>query len=654
MILNQMTLTNFGIYKGEHTVNLTPKYKKPIILFGAYNGSGKTTFLDALQIVLYGKLAKTSNRGRTAYDEYLRSLINRDISPKLGAGLKLIFTSKLNGKNEKIEVSRTWHESGSSIKEVCEVKRDDKFDQTSSERWHEFVEEYMPSEISELFFFDGEKIESLADPLRSSNILKNGIYSLLGINSIESLIKSLLQIEKRKATEISANIGSITLDKEEALANELRGRKSEISQNIGSIQNSLDRSQVEINKIESEMKLLGSDLLVNRQEFQNRLKELVGTKNQLHFELIEIAAGNAPLLLVRDLIDDIKSTISKASGHTEQTLNLFKSEVQLIKSEMNVIDKIHPESLNKFHQYLDQRISDISREISLNLLTIDRSEIPKKSELSEVHNLIITKIKEFDDVDVEIDIVQKNLQAVPEEEKINKLILSLNEKQKNYLQDFTRMEMLQEELNHISTQQDKVEKEISKKLFEISNQETGLIVSKRVLNHARKSKETLIKFKSNLINKHLESLSNEITDCFRLLHRKNKFDLKFIISEEDFSLKIFKLSNEEIPAKSLSAGERQLLSVAILWALAKSSGKTLPTVIDTPLGRLDGPHRQKLISNYFPKARSQVLIFSTDEEVTQEHYQSLKIHISSEYRIDYDESTQSSIFKEGYFTQEDR
>ena len=92
-----------------------------------------------------------------------------------------------------------------------------------------------------------------------------------------------------------------------------------------------------------------------------------------------------------------------------------------------------------------------------------------------------------------------------------------------------------------------------------------------------------------------------------------------------------------------------MLAVAILWALAKSSGKTLPTLIDTPLGRLDGPHRQKLIKNYFPKASSQVLIFSTDEEVTKEHYESLKPHIAAEYKINYTEETESSSFEEGYF-----
>ena len=212
-----------------------------------------------------------------------------------------------------------------------------------------------------------------------------------------------------------------------------------------------------------------------------------------------------------------------------------------------------------------------------------------------------------------------------------------------------RIEVLSNEIQEINSAQERIGKEIANKLSLISQQETEQIISQRVLKHAQASKKTLEKFKQELINKHLDSLGEEITNCFRLLHRKSKFELRFAINAADYSLSISKSSNEIISAKSLSAGERQLLAVAILWALAKSSGKTLPTVIDTPLGRLDGPHRQKLISNYFPKAGAQVLIFSTDEEITPIYYEALRPFISKEYNINYDETTESSVFQDGYF-----
>jgi DNA sulfur modification protein DndD len=652
VILNQLTLTNFGIYKGEHTVALSPTIKKPIILFGAYNGSGKTTFLDALQLVLYGKAAKTSSRGRAAYDDYLRGLINRDVSPKQGAGLKLIFTSKNNGKHESIEVSRTWFDSGSSIKENCEVKRNGEYDPVSSERWHEFVEEFIPSEISELFFFDGEKIEGLADPYRSAAILRSGIYSLLGINSIESLIKSLGQIEKRKASEISKDFKSISLEQEEIKAKDLALKKDVFSQEIGSLQNQLDRILIEISRAEDEMKLSGADLLVGRHSLQEQLSVLKERKKSINIEMLDIAAGRAPLLILKELITDLRNSIKGASGHNLKSLELIHSEIAGFKTKIKSLRNLNSELEIEIFNVFDSRTKEIVREVDNFSVEANLADIPEPDELNKLEKDITLKVLENQRLEEEIDAINKNLQAVPSEDKVKEVIQALNEKQKEQTRIEAKLEILSKELNEVSTLQEKVGREIAIKLNQISQQETEQVISQRILNHSQAAKDTLIKFKRELVKKHLETLSDQITDCFRLLHRKSKFDLRFKINEEDFSLLILKSSNESVPAKSLSAGERQLLAVAILWALAKSSGKTLPTVIDTPLGRLDGPHRQKLISNYFPKAGSQVLIFSTDEEITSTYYKALKPYISREYSINYDEVSESSIFEDGYFEYE--
>ena len=649
MILNQLTLTNFGIYKGEHTVALSPTTKKPIILFGAYNGSGKTTFLDALQLVLYGKAAKTSSRGRATYDDYLRGLINRDVAPKQGAGLKLVFTSKSNGKNESIEVSRTWFDSGSSIKENCEVKRDGEYDPVSSERWHEFVEEFIPSEISELFFFDGEKIEGLADPYRSAAILRSGIYSLLGINSIESLIKSLGQIEKRKAGEISKDLKGISLEQEEIKAKDLALKKDVFSQEIGSLQNQLDRILIEISRAEDEMKLSGADLLVGRHSLQEQLSVLRERKKSINIEMLDIAAGRAPLLILKELITDLRNSIKGASGHNLKSLELIHSEIAGFKTKIKSLRNLNSELEIEIFNIFDSRTKEIVREVDNFSVEANLADIPEPDELNKLEKETTLKVLENQKLEEEIDAINKNLQAVPSEDKVKEVIQALNEKQKEQTKIEAKLEILSKELNEVSTLQEKVGREIAIKLNQISQQETEQVISQRILNHSRAAKDTLIKFKRELVKKHLGTLSDQITDCFRLLHRKSKFDLRFKINEEDFSLLILKSSNEAVPAKSLSAGERQLLAVAILWALAKSSGKTLPTVIDTPLGRLDGPHRQKLISNYFPKAGSQVLIFSTDEEITSTYYKALKPYISREYSINYDEASESSIFEDGYF-----
>jgi DNA sulfur modification protein DndD len=256
---------------------------------------------------------------------------------------------------------------------------------------------------------------------------------------------------------------------------------------------------------------------------------------------------------------------------------------------------------------------------------------------------------ELNVINEKIDSANRMLEAVPSEEKVRSILDQWKSKEKDLGHEKGRLEFLNSELKEIEIEQEKIQKIIRAKLDEISAELTKKHLDDRILNHAKRSRNTLETFKVKLLDTHLSRVSEEISNCFRLLHRKNKFLLKFEIDSSDYSLKIIKPDNSTITAKSLSAGERQLLAVSILWALAKCSGKKLPTVIDTPLGRLDGPHREKVVNNYFPKASDQVLIFSTDSEITNDHYHNLKKYISAEYSINYDEDTESSLITSGYF-----
>jgi len=87
----------------------------------------------------------------------------------------------------------------------------------------------------------------------------------------------------------------------------------------------------------------------------------------------------------------------------------------------------------------------------------------------------------------------------------------------------------------------------------------------------------------------------------------------------------------------------------VLWSLAKASGRPLPIVIDTPLARLDSVHRTKLVERYFPTASHQVMILSTDEEITPKYLEILEPSISKKYALTFDDLSQSTKATTGYF-----
>ena len=89
----------------------------------------------------------------------------------------------------------------------------------------------------------------------------------------------------------------------------------------------------------------------------------------------------------------------------------------------------------------------------------------------------------------------------------------------------------------------------------------------------------------------------------------------------------------------LSAGERQLLAIAVLSALIKERKGRFPVVVDTPLARLDQQHRSALIKRFFATVSHQVVVLSTDQEVDGLAYEALKPFTNAEYTLDFDDAT---------------
>jgi DNA sulfur modification protein DndD len=91
------------------------------------------------------------------------------------------------------------------------------------------------------------------------------------------------------------------------------------------------------------------------------------------------------------------------------------------------------------------------------------------------------------------------------------------------------------------------------------------------------------------------------------------------------------------------------LATSILWGLAKASGRPLPTIIDTPLGRLDSSHRRHLLERYFPVASHQVILLSTDKEIDETSLKHLQPFVGREYQLMFNESSRSTEIIKGYF-----
>jgi DNA sulfur modification protein DndD len=162
-------------------------------------------------------------------------------------------------------------------------------------------------------------------------------------------------------------------------------------------------------------------------------------------------------------------------------------------------------------------------------------------------------------------------------------------------------------------------------------------------------REVMSEFGRELARLKLKQLRTHFVQAFGRLARKEDLVADAEISEEDFSVTLIDHRGQRIPKESLSAGECQIYAIAMLEALARTSGRNLPIIIDTPLGRLDSKHRGKLVEQYFPSASHQVIVLSTDTEVDEPFYQGMASHVSHAYHLVFDERSGTATGEEGYF-----
>lgn len=657
MILDEIVLHNFGLYQGRQAVRLTPPSpSKPVILIGGLNGGGKTTFLDAIHTGLYGKRARPSNRGSLGYEDYLRRSINKGVNPTDGAAIEVQFRQRTAGEEHTYRVHRSWSATARGVTEHVEVLRDGALDRVLTDEWNEVVEEFIPVSMSHLFFFDGEKIEGFADIDNSTQLLSKAVYSLLGLDLVDRLSSDLVILESKQRISLKNTFERKQLDEAEKEVQALEALRTTLVEQRATKQNELDRLEKRLRDAEAHYANEGGQLFDNRNSLQEERLHLQERLQKVEEQLRDIAAEAAPLLLVRDLLSAIASQNEREEAAEQaQSFNKLLSErdSKLLKK---VAGQAAPKKLlSLLKTYLAeeraQRAVAAKIDSYLNLSTEGRDSVRRLdlATLTKVHVESTNLVREAEDLQSQIVTFDRKLAGVPDREKLQPVVEQLESIRTSIQQTKVDLAALDMEIARITRERDqKRAKWLGHAQHALGTQLEHNDVQ-RILSHSKRVQQTLQKFRVAVVERHVSRIEQLILDSFRQLLRKKSLISALHIDPQKFSLELLDPEGQPISPDRLSAGERQLLAISMLWGLARASGRPLPTVIDTPLGRLDGAHRLNLIERYFPYASHQVLLLSTDKEIDEEHYQTLKPSIGHTYRLEYDDTRGVTSVKSGYF-----
>ena len=644
MIIKRLEMHNFGVYAGDN--QFVFEGDKPIVLIGGMNGRGKTTFLEAVLIALYGSnsFAYTESKYKS-YAQYLRSFVNKSAEDKC-CSVVLEFEI-FNGDVERYVIKREWDTLTKKTEERIKVYKDGTLNEFLTNNWPLFVENILPSALSSFFFFDGEKIAEMAVD-NSNNQLKNAIRAMLGITVLDVLENDISRNIKRIHKE---NSSSETADG----VQKLRDEKDEAADQLRSIEEQIEQAEIilteDTNKLDELHHLYavkGGNAVEKKQSImQNRASlkaQLISEEERLY----SISAEVLPLLMVSDLVSDIK--LQATDEHNDSILRQAVSQLEVLLTDFEESYSGDTKASKDFYEYVRSQTADDCVESVYEL---------SDQALFQVNELVETKITEARDLTEEILVSKRKLEKQISEQD-SYLTLDINEKElqsifskikkveKKIVEDKVVLSKLDQKRASANARVMSTTAEFNKYVEAYLATAEMIDSTERTLKYSNMALQILDRYQVELQKRKADLLSNTITECCKKLANKKNLINRIEMDPESLNVKYVSGDGLEVGRDSLSAGEQQLMVISILWALAICSKKKLPVIIDTPLSRLDSLHRAALIKTYFPNAGEQTIILSTDSEIDSKYYQLMKDDIGDEFTLNYDERTKSTSIERGY------
>ncbi|HFQ5086120.1 DNA sulfur modification protein DndD [Vibrio parahaemolyticus] len=663
MLITKLTLNNFRVFRGVHEIDLRPAparlskngpiegTERPIILFGGLNGAGKTSILTAVRLALFGRQSFSQVLSNGEYIDALSELIHKGVGHggvQDSASIELEFKYSQNGEESTYKVIRGWKHGKKD--NLCLEKDGIQIPELNYEQCQGFLNELIPTGIADLFFFDGEKIAELAED-ESGSVLKTAVRRLLGLDVIAKLKSDLnIFLKKQGSSALSQSLKEEmdSLDEQrishERNAEKLRGEADIVDAQIELVSR-------DILSLENKLSQNGGAWAKTREDEQQKVDSLLKEKVELEKQIRMEMETSLPFALAPNAMQCLQTQIKQ-----EQQIKKKQNFGNELDSFLETLRSKYPSFDTEMAQnaIADSFKAHVGEFDSAELL-LDISDRQANTIDYQLSNLSKESFSRFDEarvrlqkVEEEIDNASNNIARAPEQEQVQELFADVRaldkKKEKLIIEYHALLEEAKRELRQALETARQIQK-LHDKNKDQSNKEQSI-------SNAQNSILLLEKFGEQLTKARVNQLENEFVQSYKKLARKEDLQLSASINPATFDVELMDEHGIKINRKAMSAGEKQIYAISILEALGRTSGRKLPIIIDTPLGRLDSHHRDKLVENYFPTASHQVVILSTDTEIDRNYTSLIQDDIARTYEICFDGTTKSSTLKEGYFWRE--
>ena len=669
MRIHKLRLYNFGLFRGQVEFDLLPREKygktRPVVLIGGKNGAGKTTILEAIRLCLYGPSIIGTRVSQRDYEDYLRSRIHRDEDALIlnqSSSVALEFDHSELGESHRYLVERSWDSDGKRVKLNLTVNRDgNPIDELDHAHADDFLRDLIPPGVSQLYFFDGEKIQQLAESDDDDSAVSDAVRSLLGLDLVDRL-GSDLQIY---ASRLQKSDNASTLEQELDSVNEELGRRQErllqLRIKMDEAESNVKAISVKIASAEARISKEGGAFADVRTKLEDNRRRLSSSIEASENAIRRLAEGLLPFCFVKPLCERVLTQLKD-----EEIIEGWQSTTALIRGRINAVSNLAEQELSEiaelpFHlrREIASRITklvekvcdqpeDLPKKPLIHRLSADLRETVQqglRTALEQTPKEAMQLVTELERLTRELQKTENALQQAPKEDQMKPLVDRINE--------------LHRELGAADAELRRSQGEYASEegsIRELKGQR-GKLSEKKEDTNAANEREQLVDRVAVVLQEYVQLLTADkaaeleqaVRRRFQQLWRKGDIVRRIDIEPKTFAISLYDRHDRIVQKKLLSAGEKQIYAISMLWGLAEVSRRPLPMVIDTPLGRLDSDHRTHLVHHYFPKASHQVVILSTDTEIDERYFNDLKPHLSHLYHLEFDATEGRTKVEERYF-----
>ncbi len=691
MILRSIELYNWKAFESARFEFPSAESRRNVVLIGAPNGYGKTSLFEAIAFGLYGKdglrlvmragAAADEERRAFNYREFLQRALNRRAAAagRMSCKVTLRFEDE---RKTPIEIERSWFfteagklrtgENSETLRifrgEEREVQAPPRFD-PDPEAWYRdwIARTFLPAHLATFFLFDGEMATAYAERGMAKQV-RDAIEGLLGLVWFRRLAEALREYATSKRSQVPRGLNTALIEKLEAEVQlleaevqDLEARLEEIGAELAEaeperqaltrqLMDDAGRTQADVEQLSRELAdhrkqlqlakdklthlaetdvpfaLVGSDLqrrVREQLEAERRREQWMAAKEQMQARLasviaaieVDLAAISPPLASAQ--VEAVKTAVARG---LERLWQPPPNDMAPTFRHHHAMGRLRADVQNRL-----ERGSGVGAQAILELVSSIDSETTAVRRLRN-----------------EID--QATLTGPDREEKRARLT-----------EIDQRVRALEREKGEKETLLKARRADLVNKRAELGRQTELLDQSARPARLAKRAEE-VARMLDILVEEALPLQANEIATVMTraiaaMAHKKDLFQ-KVEITEE-LQIRLLGPDGQDLREVDLSAGEKQVFTQALFYAVAAVSGRQFPLIIDTPLGRLDEQHRLNVL-RFLAERDGQVILISTNTEVVGPYLEAIRHRVGKTYRIENqrDGDIGKSWPVEGYFASE--